>query len=43
MDQIEEKAYAEPYAYEGRRIIRIAANYSTNINNIDGWEIRYTD
>lgn len=40
MKQIEEKSYAEPYAYEGRHIIRIAANYSTKANNIDSWEIQ---
>lgn len=40
MQQIEDKGYADPYLYEGRRIIRIAANYSTKTNNIDSWEIR---
>lgn len=43
MNQIEEKSYADPYIYEGRRIIRIAANYSTKVNNIDSWNIQESD
>lgn len=40
MRQIEEKGYARPYADEGRTIIKIAANYSSGTNNIDGWLIQ---
>ena len=39
MDQIDDKGYARPYAHSNKTIIRIAANYSTKRNNIDGWEI----
>ncbi|MDE5793908.1 MAG: ATP-binding protein [Muribaculaceae bacterium] len=39
MDQIEVKGYARPYAHSDKTVIRIAANYSTERNNIDGWEI----
>lgn len=38
MEQIEDRGYALPYADEGRRIIKIAANYSSVRNNIDSWE-----
>lgn len=37
--QIEDKGYATPYRHSGKTIIRIAANYSTERNNIDSWEI----
>lgn len=39
MRQIEEKGYALPYLYEGKTIIKIAANYSTAANNIESWKI----
>lgn len=39
MDQIEAKGYATPYRHSDKTIIRIAANYSTERNNIDSWEI----
>lgn len=39
MRQIDEKGYALPYADEGRKIIKIAANYSSESNNIDSWLI----
>lgn len=38
MEQIEEKEYAKQYKYSGKTIINIAANYSTELNNIEGWE-----
>ncbi|MDE5877407.1 MAG: ATP-binding protein [Muribaculaceae bacterium] len=38
-DQIEDKGYARPYTHSGKTIIKIAANYSTKRNNIDGWKI----
>ena len=39
MDQIEDKGYAIPYRHSDKTIIRISANYSTERNNIDSWEI----
>lgn len=39
MNQIDAKGYASPYADEGLKIIKIAANYSSSANNIDSWEI----
>lgn len=40
LSQIEERKYAQPYIHDGRKIIRIGANYSSRENNIDGWEIQ---
>ncbi len=40
MQQIDDKGYALPYADEGRKIIKISANYSSAINNIDSWGIK---
>ncbi|MDE6481001.1 MAG: ATP-binding protein [Muribaculaceae bacterium] len=39
MDQIEDKGYAGPFRHSDKTVIRIAANYSTQRNNIDSWEI----
>lgn len=39
LKQINDRGYALPYADEGRKIITIAANYSTARNNIDSWDI----
>lgn len=39
MAQIEDKGYAMPYLDEGRKFIKIAANYSASDNNIDSWII----
>ena len=39
MRQIRDKGYTLPYADEGRRIIKISANYSSKDNNIDSWVI----
>lgn len=39
MCQIEEKGYASPYIYSGKKIIKIAASYSSALNNIADWEI----
>lgn len=39
MPQIEEKEYAAPYQFSKKEIVRIAANYSTQKNNIDTWII----
>lgn len=40
MKQIDDKEYALPYVDEGKTIIKIAANYSSKVNNIDSWEIK---
>lgn len=40
MEQIEAKRYALPYAGEGKKIIKIAANYSSRTNNIEAWQIK---
>ena len=39
MDQIEDKGYDLPYRHSDKTVIRIAANYSTERNNIDSWVI----
>lgn len=39
MLQIADREYAEPYRYSGKKIVRIAANYSPQKNNIDIWLI----
>lgn len=39
MTQIDDKGYAMPYLDEDRKIIKIAANYSSADNNIDSWKI----
>lgn len=40
MRQIDNRGYAHPYSDEGRKIILIAANYSSTYNNIDEWRIK---
>lgn len=37
--QINERGYALPYLDEGRKIFKIAANYSSKDNNLDSWVI----
>ena len=37
--QIEEKGYADPYRHTGKTLIKIAANYTSSLNNIDTWTI----
>lgn len=37
LQQINEKGYAEPFAKDGRNIIRIGVNFSTKCRNIDKW------
>lgn len=39
MKQIDEKEYTAPYHYSGKKIVRIAANYSSKKNNLDVWAI----
>lgn len=43
MQQIDEKGYSLPYLDEGKKIIKIAANYSSKSNNIDSWQINEVD
>ena len=38
--QIEEKGYAEPFLHDGRTIVKVGVNYSTECRNIDKWEKR---
>lgn len=40
MAQIEANGYAEPYLLDGRKIIKIGANYSSNANNIERWIVK---
>lgn len=37
--QIEEKHYAEPFAASGKKIYCIGVNFSSNIRNIDRYEV----
>ena len=39
MDQINEKGYYLPFVNSGKQIIKIAANYSSAMNNLDSWLI----
>lgn len=39
MEQINEKGYHLPFLNSGKEIIKIGANYSSSINNIDSWLI----
>ncbi len=39
LNQIEEKGYFLPYIKSSKEIIKIGANYSSEINNIDSWII----
>ncbi len=39
MSQIHEKGYHLPFVGKGKQIINIAANYSSNSNNIESWQI----
>lgn len=43
MSQIDKKGYALPYMDEGRKVIKISANYSSADNNIDSWIIKVLD
>jgi hypothetical protein len=36
--QIEEKQYAAPYAMDGREIIKLGVNFSSETRTIDAWE-----
>ncbi|MCQ2314776.1 MAG: ATP-binding protein [Bacteroidales bacterium] len=39
LQQINEKGYAEPFAKDGRNLIKIGVNFSTECRNIDKWVI----
>jgi hypothetical protein len=38
LQQIEEKQYAVPYATDGREIVKLGVNFSTETRTIDAWE-----
>lgn len=40
MSQIDNKGYASPYLFSGKKIIKIAAVYSSALNNIGTWQIQ---
>ena len=35
--QIEEKGYADPFAHDGREVIRVGVNFSSAVRNIERW------
>ena len=35
--QIEEKGYADPFAHDGRELIRVGVNFSSAVRNIERW------
>ena len=37
--QIEEKGYAEPFAHDPRKLIKLAVNFSSETRNIAEWEV----
>ena len=37
--QIEEKGYATPFAYDPRRLIKLAVNFSSETRNIAEWKV----
>jgi hypothetical protein len=39
LKQIDEKHYADPYAADGRPIIKLGVNFSSSTRNIDRWVV----
>ena len=39
LQQIEEKAYAAPYAADSRKLFKLGVNFSTKSKRVDGWRI----
>lgn len=37
--QIEAKGYAEPFAHDGREIIKVGVNFSSSVKNIERWVV----
>ena len=37
--QIEEKGYAEPFAHDPRKLVKLAVNFSSKTRNIEGWKV----
>ena len=35
--QIEEKGYADPFAHDGREVIKVGVNFSSAVRNIERW------
>jgi predicted RecB family nuclease len=38
LEQIEAKQYAAPYAMDGREIIKLGVNFSSETRTLDAWE-----
>jgi Holliday junction resolvase len=38
LEQIEAKQYAVPYATDGREIVKLGVNFSSQTRTIDAWE-----
>lgn len=39
LQQINEKGYAEPFKTDGKNVIKVGVNFSTECRNIDKWII----
>jgi hypothetical protein len=39
LQQIEEKGYATPYLTDGKEVIKIGVNFSTETRTVDRWEV----
>ena len=37
--QIEENGYAEPFAHDGRQVIKVGVNFSSSVRNIERWVV----
>ena len=37
--QIDDKGYAEPFAHDGREIIKVGVNFSSSVKNIERWVV----
>lgn len=38
--QIEEKGYAEPFARDGRKLLKVGVNFSSASRNIERWLVK---
>jgi hypothetical protein len=39
LQQIEDKGYATPYLTDGKEVIKIGVNFSTETRTVDRWEV----
>lgn len=39
LQQINEKQYAQPFASDGRRVVKIGVNFSSETRNIEKWVV----